>query len=99
MTVQKIQKICTQNANRISKQIPQLQDTWSMTQLHFTHHQKTTSNNNSIQKERERKAKIKYAQDLHFENLEKKKIAEIKDINKPVAKTMAPESYPSPSSK
>jgi len=71
-----------------------------MTQLPFTHHQKTTSNNNSIQKKRERKPKIKYAQDLHVENLgEKKKIAEIKDINKHVAKTMAPESYPSPSSK
>lgn len=45
-----------------------------MTQLHFTLHQKTTYNNNSIPK-KERKAKIKYAQDLHVENL-KKKIAE-----------------------
>ena len=51
----------------------QLQDTWSMTQLHFTHHQKTTSNNNSIQNKRERKPKIKYAQDLHVENLVEKK--------------------------
>lgn len=54
MTVQKIQKICPQNTNRISKQIQQLQDTCSMTQLHFTHHQKTTYNNNSIPKKRER---------------------------------------------
>lgn len=69
-----------------------------MTQLHFTHHQKTTYNNNSIPKKRERQ-KLNMHKTSTLKTWKKKSLREIKDINKHVAKTMTPESYPSPSFK